>query len=138
MITFRPMVPSDLPAARNLWSTSEGVELAEGDTEAELRAYLARNLGASQVAMLDGHLIGAVLAGHDGRRGLLYHLAVSPDHRGNGIGRRLVHESLRVLKDQGIRRVLILVACDNPGGREFWSRGGWESMEFAEAMGIDL
>ncbi len=138
MITIRPMVSSDLPVARNLWSTAEGVELAEGDSEAELREYLARNPGASQVAMLGEHLIGAVLAGHDGRRGLLYHLAVSPGHRGKGIGRRLVHESLSILNDQGVRRVLILVARDNPSGRDFWARCGWESLEFAEAMGIDL
>lgn len=137
--TVRPMDASDLPAARVLWSRAEGVELAEGDAEDELRAYLARNPGASHVAIAtDGSLVGAILAGHDGRRGLVYHLAVVPSARGRGIGRELVARSLAVLRSQGIRRVLGLVARDNPGGRAFWIAAGWEVLPFAEPIAIDL
>jgi ribosomal protein S18 acetylase RimI-like enzyme len=132
------MTATDLPAARALWSTAEGVELAEGDSEAELIGYLRRNPGASQVAVADGRLVGAVLAGHDGRRGFVYHLAVDPGARGHGLGRELVSRALAVLRKQGVRRVLLLVASDNAGGRAFWRRCGWEKLELAEAMGIDL
>jgi N-acetylglutamate synthase len=137
-LVIRPMTEADLPAARVLWSHAEGVELAEGDSAAELAGYLRRNPGASQVAFSDGRLVGAVLAGHDGRRGLVYHLAVEPGHRGHGLGRDLVGRALGVLKEQGIRRVLLLVARDNEAGRSFWIRTGWEALEFAEPMGIDL
>jgi N-acetylglutamate synthase len=137
-IEVRPMTGADLPAACALWAQAEGVELAEGDSEQELLAYLRRNPGASQVALADGALVGAVLAGHDGRRGFLYHLAVSPAARGRGVGRQLVEASLKVLKADGIVRVLILVASDNELGAEFWRRRGWERLEFAHAMGLDL
>lgn len=135
---IRPMTAADLPPARALWETAEGVELAEGDSLPELTTYLARNPGASQVAERAGAIVGALLAGHDGRRGLIYHLAVARDHRGRGTGRELVHRALAVLRTQGVRRVLILVARDNDAGRAFWRRSGWETLELAEAMGIDL
>lgn len=135
---LRPMTEADLAAARTLWSHAEGVELAEGDSLSELSAYLRRNPDASQVAYSGDKLVGAVLAGHDGRRGFVYHLAVEPGHRGRGLGRDLVTRALGVLKEQGLRRVLILVARDNQAGRAFWSRSGWEALESAEPMGIDI
>lgn len=136
--TIRAMTPDDLPAAIALWSTAEGVSVGEGDSHEELARYLQRNPGASQVVCEGGRLVGAVLAGHDGRRGFLYHLAVASDRRGRGYGRLLAERSLAVLREAGLRRVLILVARDNATGRAFWTRCGWEGMEFAEPMGIDL
>jgi N-acetylglutamate synthase len=135
---FRPMTEDYLAQACALWTRSDGVELAEGDSLEELGSYLRRNPAASQVALLNNAVVGALLAGHDGRRGLIYHLAVSSTHRGKGLGRELVNRALGVLRQQGIRRVLILVARDNEAGRAFWRSGGWEALEFAEPMGIDL
>jgi N-acetylglutamate synthase len=98
------MVEHDLPAARELWAISDGVELAEGDDPPELSRYLQRNPGMSQVALMEHRLVGAVLAGHDGRRGFLYHLAVHPSARCSGIGRELVQRCLQALKQEGITR----------------------------------
>lgn len=137
-VQLRALQSSDLPAAIELWNGAEGVSIAEGDSPAELEAYLLRNPGISQAAFAGERLVGAVLAGHDGRRGFLYHLAVAPSHRGSGLGRRLVTQALAPLRAAGIRRVLILVAKDNDAGHAFWSRCGWEDMEFAAPMGFDL
>jgi ribosomal protein S18 acetylase RimI-like enzyme len=136
--TLRAMKPTDIPAAIALWNSAEGVSVAEGDSPEELEEYLHRNPLASHVALSGDELVGAVLAGHDGRRGFLYHLAVHPTQRGKGVGRELVEHSLKVLKMQNVKRVLILVAQDNVAGRSFWSRCGWEGMDFAAPMGIDL
>jgi ribosomal protein S18 acetylase RimI-like enzyme len=136
--SLRPLLPSDLPAARLLWAEAEGVELAEGDSVAELSTYLDRNPGMSQVAVLKDRVVGAVLAGHDGRRGFLYHLAVDPELRGSGVGTALVDRAQAALKAAGVVRVLILVARDNPSARRFWSNRGWEGLAFAEVMGRDL
>jgi ribosomal protein S18 acetylase RimI-like enzyme len=136
---IRAMTPDDLVAALALWATAEGVEITDGDSPEELRRYLARNPGLSTVATAeDGRLIGAVLCGHDGRRGFVYHLAVAADRRGQGIGRAIMQRSLAALREEGVGRVLLLVDADNAGGREFWRREGWEDMAFAETMGIDL
>jgi ribosomal protein S18 acetylase RimI-like enzyme len=136
--TVRALEPADLPAALALWVDTPGLELAEGDSPAELARYLARNPGCSSVAVVDGRLVAAVLAGHDGRRGLLYHLAVHPAHRGRGLGRAVVRRSLDALSAAGLTRALLLVAADNPGGRAFWLREGWDELEFARPFGRDL
>jgi ribosomal protein S18 acetylase RimI-like enzyme len=137
-VTLRPMTERDLPAATRLWSTAEGVELAEGDSTEELTCYLRRNAGGSFVALAGEQLVGAVLAGHDGRRGFLYHLAVATDRQGAGIGRALVGSSVAALKAAGIVRVLIFVARDNRRGRSFWTKQGWEPLDSAEPMGLNL
>src|SRR3954465_162162 len=121
-ITTRELAISDYAAAVSLWEQVEGVEVCEGDLEHEIGAYLKRNPGLSRVACDGAEVIGAVLCGHDGRRGWIYHLAVASQYRGCGIGRRLADECLDGLRAAGIRRAIILVASDNPGGRDFWLR----------------
>ena len=136
---IRAMTVADLAFARDLWAKAEGIEVAEGDSPEELARYLARNPDLSTVATDEhGQLIGAVLCGHDGRRGFVYHLAVAPTQRGRGIGHAIMQRSLAGLKKAGLSRVLLLVAADNAGGREFWLREGWEDMAFAKPMGVDL
>jgi ribosomal protein S18 acetylase RimI-like enzyme len=137
-ISTREFVIDDYDQAVALWNMVEGVEVAEGDSKEEIRAYLLRNPGLSHVAEEDGAIVGAVLCGHDGRRGLIYHLAVAPAHHGKGIGKRLVQECLTHLPEVGITRALILVASDNQRGHSFWLRNGWEDVPDAMLMGIDL
>jgi ribosomal protein S18 acetylase RimI-like enzyme len=132
------MVEEDLPAARQLWTEADGVELSEGDSVEELTRYLRRNPGTSFVAVADGVLIGAVLAGHDGRRGLLYHLAVARGRQNAGLGRALVERAITELKAAGVVRVLILVSRENALGKLFWEKRGWEPLTLAEPMGRDL
>lgn len=138
MFTIRPLTPQDLPAALELWRRAEGVEIAEGDTPEALARYLSRNPGVSHAALVGDSLVGAVLAGHDGRRGFLYHLAVEPRFQNLGVGRTLVERALARLEAQGLGRALILVANNNDSGADFWSRRGWEDMDFARPMGRDL
>jgi ribosomal protein S18 acetylase RimI-like enzyme len=137
-ITTREFVIDDYEQTVALWHLVEGVEVAEGDSKEEIRAYLLRNPGLSRVAEKDGAIVGGVLCGHDGRRGLIYHLAVDPAQHGQGIGKRLVQECLTGLRAVGITRALILVAHDNASGHSFWLGNGWEDVPGAMLMGIDL
>lgn len=126
----RAMVPSDIPAALDLWSRSEGIGMSPEETPAMLTAYLARNPGLSAVAIAPGgELVGALLAGHDGRRGMLYHLAVAPAQRQRGLGRQLVAFSLASLRAAGIAKASILVYAHNDTGRAFWEKLGWKPRE---------
>ena len=135
---IRPLTATDFAAVLALWQRAEGVEIAEGDDHASLATYLERNPGLSRLAECDGEVIGAVLCGHDGRRGLIYHLAVAAEFRGRGLGRRLMVACLDGLRACRIQRALILVAKDNHTGKDFWISSGFEEISGALPLGIDL
>jgi len=137
-ITTREFRIDDFSAAVSIWEAAEGVEVAEGDSREEVHEYLLRNPGLSRVALDGETIVGAVLCGHDGRRGLIYHLAVAPGHNGKGIGRRLLQECIDGLRKAGIARALILVSGENAKGRAFWLRNGWEDVPGTIVMGLDV
>lgn len=115
----------DYDAVVALWRRTEGVGLSESDTRSAVAAYLRRNPRLSFIAWKDGRIIGAVLCGHDGRRGYLHHLAVAKRHRRRGIGRQLVNACLSQLRALGIHKCNIFVFADNAHGIRFWKRIGW-------------
>ena len=110
-----------------LWQQCKGVGLSCADSRENVQTYLDRNPGMSFVAMADGKVVGAILAGHDGRRGYMYHLAVHPDRRRQRIGRRLVARCLAVLADSGIQKCHVFIYTDNTDGVMFWKSLGWAS-----------
>jgi len=137
-VQTREFAIDDYDAAMEVWKRVEGLDVAEGDDRETVRRFLKQNRGLSRVAFIGSTIIGAVLCGQDGRRGYIYHLAVDPTHQGRGLGRRLINECLSGLKRAGLKRVNILVAKNNPDGREFWKRCGWEDLDGADAMGRDI
>lgn len=137
-ILTREFTIDDYDAAIELWTRLEGLDVAEGDDRETIGRFLERNPGLSRVAVSESKVIGAVLCGHDGRRGYVYHLAVDPTFHERGIGRRLIEECLAGLRRAGLQRANILVAKDNPRGLEFWRRTGWEDLPEAAAFGRDV
>jgi ribosomal protein S18 acetylase RimI-like enzyme len=123
-VEIRELSAADVAAALALWRRSEGVALT-GDTAATLTDYLARNPGLSFVAFEGGALVGAVLCGHDGRRGYLHHLAVAPAQRRRGIGTALVRCCLAGLEALEIVKCHLFVQRGNEGALAFWRRAGW-------------
>jgi putative acetyltransferase len=126
-ISFASMAASDLAVVLDLWGRIDGVGLNESDTPERLRTFLDRNPDLSQVARDGSRLIGAVLCGHDGRRGYLHHLAVVPAFRGRGVGRKLVANCLVSLAALGILKCNIFLYVDNELGQRFWDRSGWSA-----------
>lgn len=122
---IRSMIAEDIPAAIELWRTCEGVGLSEGDTPERLADFLDRNPLMSSVALAEERLIGAVLAGHDGRRGFLYHLAVHPQFRGGGVARALVERAVSAFRAAGITKFHVMVFRHNAVGEAFWTHLGW-------------
>ncbi len=116
----------DYADAVALWRATEGVGLSSADEPGRIAAYLARNPGMSFIAREEGSLVGAVLAGHDGRRGYLHHLVVRTDRRGLGIGRQLVEHSMAALRGAGIDKCHLFVFRTNASGVEFWRKVGWK------------
>ena len=124
-IEILPMAVDDLEAVAVVWNATEGVGMNESDGPEQLRGFLDRNPGLSLIARDGSRLVGAVLCGHDGRRGFLYHLAVLTDYRKRGLGRAMVDRCLKSLSMLGLLRCNILIYVDNHSGEQFWRKGGW-------------
>jgi ribosomal protein S18 acetylase RimI-like enzyme len=129
---------ADYDAVVALWRRTEGVGLNESDTRRAIAAFLQRNPRLSFVAERDGRIVGAVLCGHDGRRGYLHHLAVAKRYRQRGLGRRLVDACLAKLRKIGISKCNIFIFANNAAGMKFWAHTGWKLRTELRLMQIRL
>ena len=109
----------------SLWKNCDGIGLSSADSKESIETYLRRNPGMSFVARYQNEIIGAVLCGHDGRRGYIYHLAVHPDYRKRGIGRSLVAKCITALEMIGIQKCHLFIYNSNIKGIRFWEKIGW-------------
>ena len=125
MIQYAPMRPDDYDEVFSLWNSSNGITTDSSDSREAIQDYLLRNPGLSFVAKEGEKLVGAVLGGHDGRRGFLHHLAVAPEFRGMGTGRRLAECVLNGLKRLGIVKCHLFVHANNRDALAFWKSVGW-------------
>jgi ribosomal protein S18 acetylase RimI-like enzyme len=96
------------------------------DTRGRLGRYLERNPGFSTVARKDGRIVGAVMCGHDGRRGSFYHTGVLPAFRRQGLAERMVERSLSCLREAGITTAFCFTHEENVTAQAFWRGTGWE------------
>ena len=128
----------DLEAVLDLWrAAGPGIHLGRSDSPDEIRKKLSRDPDLFLVAEDQGRIIGAVMGGYDGRRGLVYHLAVLPEERRRGLGSRLMAELELRLRAKGCVKYYLLVTPDNPQVLEFYRRLGWSVMDMT-LMGKEL
>lgn len=131
--------PQDYPAVRDLWEGMEkGVYVGRSDTPQEIEKKILRDPDLFLVAEEDGRIIGSVIGGYDGRRGLLYHLAVARDFRHRGLGGLLLDEVEVRLRDKGCLKCYLMVALDNPDVERFYQKRGWHFMDYVRPFGKEL
>jgi ribosomal protein S18 acetylase RimI-like enzyme len=112
-------------AVYDLWDRCPGVGLSSADARDCIASYLERNPGMSFIALAGANVIGAILGGHDGRRGYIHHLAVEESYRRQGIGRQLVENCLKALEGAGIQKCHLFIFHENDGGIAFWETSDW-------------
>jgi ribosomal protein S18 acetylase RimI-like enzyme len=128
-IDYRVMTMEDYSEAYDLWIICGNGLNDKDDSPEGIGKYLKRNPSTSFVATCDGKVVGVILCGHDGRRGIIQHACVSPDYRRLGIGNRLVELALEALKNEGINKVLLVAFKKNEGGNAFWEAQGFTLRE---------
>lgn len=111
---------TDYPRLIKLWEAAGNINVRQTDTPEVLARFLYRNPTCSYAAYAGTRLIGAILAGHDGWRGHLYHMAVKPDYRERGIGTRLVNAAVSAIKSEDVQKIHCLVKRDNLIAQQFW------------------
>jgi ribosomal protein S18 acetylase RimI-like enzyme len=131
--------PADYELVFALWKGIEqGVHTGRSDTPAEIEKKLGRDPDLFLVAEANGCIIGSVIGGYDGRRGLVYHLAVSSEFRGLGVGSRLMDELESRLRAKGCLKCYLLVTVDNPEAEIYYQHRGWQHMDAIRLYGKEL
>lgn len=129
-MTIRTMTMEDYDQVYKLWSGIKGFGIRTMDDSREgVEKFIKRNPSTSVVAEEEGNIIGAILCGHDGRRGCMYHVCVAGEFRNRGIGHELALEAMERLKEEGINKVSLIAFKSNAVGNEFWKKVGWTFRE---------
>lgn len=127
---IRAMLETDYEQVHSLWMRIKGFAIRSVDDSKEgVTRFLERNPGISVVAEEDGKIVGAILCGHDGRRGCLYHVCVDEQYRLKGIGKAMVVHCMEALKKEQINKVSLIAFTENDIGNAFWKKIGWTKRE---------
>lgn len=120
----------DYAIVRNLWEQAgPGIQLRHSDNQVEIAKKLQRDADLFLVAENKGQLVGTVLGGFDGRRGMVYHLAVAKEYSNRGIGNALMEALEQRLRAKGCIRYYLLVTRDNAEAIDFYEKRGWKRLE---------
>ncbi len=127
---IRKMIIDDYDEVYNLWMSCEGMGLNNlDDSRNGIDMFLKRNPDTCFVAENGNKIVGVIMVGNDGRRGYIYHTAVHPQYRKQGIASKLVHTALKALKQCGINKVALVVFDKNENGNQFWEKQGFTVRE---------
>ena len=129
-MTIRTMTIEDYEGVKALWLSIKGFAIRSLDDSKEgVARFLDRNPSSSVVAVEDGKIVGAILCGHDGRRGCFYHVCVREDFRQQGIGKAMAVSAMRALQQEQINKVCLIAFKKNEVGNSFWKSVGWTFRE---------
>ena len=129
MMIIREMTIDDYDEVYEMWQITTKRALSKADERDQMERYLKHNAGMSQVAVVDGKIVGTVLAGHDGRRGFIHHMAVLPEFRRKKIGHALAQTAIQKIREQSIDKTHIFCYQNNETGQSFWRDFGFEKRE---------
>ena len=126
----RTMTIDDYEEVSLLWHKIKGFSIRSIDDSREgVARFLKRNPDSSVVAVEDSWVVGAILCGHDGGRGCMYHVCVDPEYRMRGIGKSMVVFAMNALKKEHISKVSLIAFTKNDVGNKFWRCIGWTKRE---------
>ena len=123
---IRKMTAADYDKVYALWISCTGMGLNDVDDSKEgIERFLKRNPETCFVSEENGEINGVIIAGNDGRRGYIYHTAVSPKQRRRGIATALVNAALSALERESISKSALLVFARNETANSFWEKQGF-------------
>ena len=127
---IRLMRIEDYDETWGLWIHTKEMALNNLDDSREgIRKFLRRNPSTCFVAKEEQKIVGVILAGNDGRRGYIYHLAVLEEARRKKIATKLLNAALEGLKKEGITEVAVLAKRSNECGNLFCEEENFDPRE---------
>ena len=133
---IRPFEQGDAGQIVDLWESC-GLTRPWNDPLADIARKQAHGPDLFLVAAAGTRIIGTVMAGFEGHRGWINYLAVAPDHRQQGLGRRMVVAAEEKLSSIGCPKINLQIRSSNAGVVEFYRRLGY-SVDEVISMGKRL
>jgi len=138
LLIRKAVIPEDYLDILQLWETAgSGIQLSNSDSIDEITKKQFRDPELFLVAESNNRIVGAVLGGFDGRRGIVYHLAVREEYRDRGLGEELMVELERIWKNLGCIRSYLLITSENHEARQFYEKRNWKKQDLL-VMAKDL
>jgi len=137
MIKIRPYSDADRISVAELWREVFPDSSSWNHPETDIERKLAVQRNHFLVATLGADLVGTAMSGYDGHRGWVYYVAVSPEHRREGIGTALMKKVEECLAGAGCPKLNLQVRANNKEVVAFYRRLGYE-IEDRVSMGKRL
>lgn len=123
-----PLDLADIPALVALWEAC-GLTRPWNDPRRDARLAIEGTTSAILGLREEGILIASVMVGFDGHRGWVYYLAVAPERRREGSGRRLMDAAEAWLRARGAPKLQLMVRAGNGAALGFYEALGLERQE---------
>jgi len=123
-LVIRPYQPQDETAVVQLWLQCNLV-VPQNNPKRDINRKLQVNPEWFLVGILGHHVVATCMAGYEGHRGWINYLAVSPHHRRQGIGRRIMEEAEKRLSADGCPKINLQVRKTNRAVIQFYERIGY-------------
>lgn len=133
---IREFEPRDEDAVVALWKSC-ALTRPWNDPRRDIRRKLTAGAGHFLVGVVGEAVVATVMVGYDGHRGWINYLAVAPEHRRAGAGRRLMAEAEERLRDLGCPKINLQVRATNAEAISFYERLGY-SLDDVVSMGKRL
>ncbi len=123
-MNVRPFDLADEAAVIDLWQRC-GLTRPWNDPGKDIRRKLRVRPDLFLVGLIDGEVVATVMAGYEGHRGWINYLGVAPERQKQGLGRQMMAEAERLLKEVGCPKINLQVRTGNQGAIEFYRRVGY-------------
>ena len=128
-ISIRPFREADRLALEQLWTLVFPDDPPRNDPRRMIDNKLKVQPELLLVGTVENALVGAVMAGFDGVRGWIHHLAVAPEWRRRGFATELVRAAEVALRKLGCPKVNLQVRATNSAVVAFYQSVGYELEE---------
>jgi ribosomal protein S18 acetylase RimI-like enzyme len=125
-VSIRSFRETDRRPLVQLWTEVFPDDPPRNAPERMIDGKLASHPELLLVAEAEGRVVGAVIAGFDGVRGWIYHLAVAPARRRRGIATRLMHAAAEGLRRAGCAKINLQVRAANDAAVAFYRALGYD------------
>jgi GNAT superfamily N-acetyltransferase len=125
MMAFRPLEDGDVASVIALW-TECGLVRSWNDPAGDIAFARGKENSEILVGSAEGKLVSSVMVGHDGHRGMLYYVSVTPAMQGKGVGKATVRAAETWLKERGIWAINLNIRTENTKVQAFYAALGYE------------